>query len=71
MKVAGKNVFNEIDIKNIRKIYLSKNFKDKEIINFIQNNKLKYVITDQNIPAALFSPAVRINVNSFPSPQLL
>lgn len=49
MKVAGKNVFNEIDIKNIRKIYLSKNFKDKEIINFIQNNKLKYVITDQNI----------------------
>ena len=49
MKVAGKNVFNEIDINNIRKIYLSKNFKDKSIIDFIHSNKLKYVLCDQNI----------------------
>lgn len=49
MRVAGKNVFNEIDIKNIRKIYLSKNFKDKNIIDFIHNNKLKYIVSDQNI----------------------
>ena len=47
MKVAGKNVFNEIDIKNIRKIYISKNFKDKNIIEFIQKNKLKFVLSDQ------------------------
>ena len=36
MKVSGQNVFNELDIKNIRKVYLSKNFKDKDIIEFIQ-----------------------------------
>ena len=47
MRVAGKNVFNEIDIKNIRKIYLSKTFKDKNIINFIHDNKLKYIVSDQ------------------------
>ena len=49
MRVAGKNVFNEIDKKNIRKIYLSKSFKDKDIINFIQYNKLKYVLCDSNV----------------------
>ena len=49
MRAAGKNVFNEIDKKNIRKIYLSKTFKDKDIINFIQSNKLKYVLCDSNV----------------------
>ena len=49
MKVAGKNVFNEIDIKNIRKIFISKNFKDKSIIDFIRNNNLKYVVSDQKV----------------------
>ena len=47
MRVAGKNVFNEIDLKNIRKIYLSKNFKDKNILDLIHDKKLKYVSTDQ------------------------
>ena len=49
MKVSGKNVFNELDIKNIRKVYLSKNFKDKDIIEFIQKNKIKYVISDPKV----------------------
>ena len=49
MRVSGKNVFNEIDVKNIRRVYLSKNFKDKNIIDFIHDNKLKYVLTDQKI----------------------
>ena len=49
MRVAGKNVFNEIDINNIKKIYLSKNFKDKNIIDFIHKNKLKYIVSEQNI----------------------
>jgi len=49
MKVSGKNVFNEIDIKNIRKVYLSKNFKDKNIIDFIQKNKIKYIISEPKI----------------------
>ena len=46
MRVSGKNVFNEIDIKNIRRVYLSKNFKDKNIIDYIRNNKIKYILSD-------------------------
>ena len=35
MKVFGKNVFNELkdDLKSIKKVYLAKNFNDKDIIN--------------------------------------
>ena len=46
MKVYGKNVFNEVKTrtKDIHKIYLSKNFKDNDIINYIKDNKLPYVI---------------------------
>ena len=44
MKIYGKNVFNELKIrhKDIRKIYLSNNFKDNEIINYIKENKLPH-----------------------------
>lgn len=49
MKVSGKNVFNELDKKNIRKVYLSKNFKDKDIIDYIKNNRINYVVTDSKI----------------------
>lgn len=46
MKVSGKNVFKEIDINKINKIYLSKNFNDKEILKIIKENKLKYTLID-------------------------
>ena len=48
MKVYGKNVFNELknDISSIKKVYLSKSFNDKEIIDFIKNNKISYTTTD-------------------------
>ena len=48
MKVYGKNVFNELknDISSITKVYLSKSFNDKEIIDFIKNNKISYTTTD-------------------------
>lgn len=49
MRVCGKNVFNELNLKDVRKILISENFKDKDIINKIKENKLKYVITDQKI----------------------
>lgn len=49
MRVCGKNVFNEINIKDIRKVYLSNNFKDKDIINKIKENKIKYVVSDANM----------------------
>ena len=40
MKIYGKNVFNEIKEKHkeIKKIYLSKTFKDNDIINYIKDN---------------------------------
>jgi len=48
MKVFGKNVFNELkdDLKSIKKVYLAKNFNDKDIINFIKDNKISYTVTD-------------------------
>ncbi len=49
MKVFGKNVFNELkdNVKSIKKVYIAKNFNDKEIIKFIQDNKISYSVTDQ------------------------
>lgn len=51
MKVFGRNVFNEYknNYKDIRKIYLSKGFSDKEIINFIKENHLKYDVVDNKV----------------------
>ena len=49
MRVHGKNVFNELDTKSIRKVYLSKSFNDKKIIDFIKDNKIKYVLSDNKI----------------------
>ena len=49
MRVGGKNVFNELDLKNIRKIYLANNFKDQTIMQKIKDNNLKYVLTDAKI----------------------
>lgn len=51
MKVYGKNVFNELkeNVGAIRKVYLAKSFNDKEIINFIKENKISYTTTDNKI----------------------
>ncbi len=49
MRVCGKNVFNELDYKKVRKVLISNNFKDQEIIKKIKTNNLKYIITDQKI----------------------
>lgn len=48
MKVFGKNVFNELreDVSKIKKVYLANNFNDKDIISFIQNNKISYTMMD-------------------------
>lgn len=46
MRVCGKNVFNELNYKEVNKIYLAKNFKDQEIIEKIKRNNLKYVLMD-------------------------
>ncbi len=49
MRVCGKNVFNELDLTTVRKIMLANNFKDKEIVEKIKNNKLKYVVVDSKV----------------------
>lgn len=51
MKVFGRNVFNEYknNYKALRKIYLSKGFSDKEIINFIKEKHLKYDVVDNKV----------------------
>ncbi len=47
MKVYGKNTFNEIQDKSeIKKITLSKNFNDQEILKSIKENKIKYEFLD-------------------------
>ena len=67
MKVTGKNVFNELDIKNIRKVYLSKNFKDKDIIEFIQKNKFKYVSSDPKVMDGMIrnNQGIIVDINDY------
>jgi len=49
MKVFGKNVFNELknNTSQIKKVYLSSNFRDKEIIDFIKKNNIPYVTVEK------------------------
>ena len=49
MRVCGKNVFNELNYKDVRKVLISDNFKDQAIMDKIKTNKLKYVVTDQRV----------------------
>ena len=67
MKVSGKNVFNELDKNIIRKVYLSKNFKDKDIIEFIQKNKIKYVISDPKVMDGMIrnNQGIIVDINDY------
>ena len=58
MRVSGKNVFNELrnNIKSIKKVYLAKNFTDKDIVKFIQakaeiSTELKELLIENGYPA--------------------
>lgn len=48
MRVYGKNVFNEIknNIDKIKKVYISNNYKDKSVIEFIKENNIPYETLD-------------------------
>lgn len=48
MLVWGKNVFNEINLKKVRKVYLDKN-GSKDIISYLQNNKIRYDLVDKRV----------------------
>ena len=45
MLVYGKNVLKDIDIKKIRKVYVSENLHDKEIFTYIKENKIRYMLS--------------------------
>ena len=51
MLVCGKNVLKETPLNKIHKVYLKENFKDKEILNYVKENKIKYE----------FIPEIRLN----------
>ena len=67
MKVSGKNVFNELDINKIRKVYLNKNFKDKNIIEFIKKNKIKYIISDSQVMDGMIknNQGIIVDINDY------
>lgn len=67
MRVAGKNVFNELDKKSIRKIYLSKSFKDKNILDYIRENKLKYVLCDGKVMDSMVrnNQGIIVDINDY------
>ena len=67
MRVSGKNVFNELDVKKIRKIYISKNFKDQNILNKIKQNNLKYILTDSKImdKMALHNQGIIVEIHDY------
>lgn len=44
MLIYGKNVLKDIDTKKIRKVYLSENMHDKEIMHILKEKKLRYNI---------------------------
>lgn len=48
MLVWGKNVFNEIDVKKIRKVYLDKN-NSRDLLSYLQNNKIRYDLVDKKV----------------------
>ena len=51
MLVCGKNVLKETPLNKIHKVYLKENFKDKDILNYLKENKIKYE----------FAPEIRLN----------
>lgn len=47
MLVYGKNVLKDVDVKKIRKVYLSENFHDKEIFAYLKENKIRYMVSSK------------------------
>lgn len=51
MRVYGKNVFNEIknNIKDIKKVYISNNYRNNEVLDFLQENHIKYDVLENKV----------------------
>lgn len=48
MLVYGKNVLKELDIKKIKKAYLSKNLKDFNVQKYLLDNHIRFELVDNN-----------------------
>ncbi len=49
MLAFGKNVLLSTNPKEIRKVYINKNKKDQNIVNYLKDNNIKYIMTDIKI----------------------
>ncbi|MBR3198531.1 MAG: 23S rRNA (guanosine(2251)-2'-O)-methyltransferase RlmB [Bacilli bacterium] len=49
MRVYGKNVAKEVLDKNVKRVYLSKTFKDKELIDEIKKRNIQIRFVDKNV----------------------
>lgn len=47
MLVYGKNVLKDVDVKKIRKVFVSENFHDKEIFAYLKENKIRYMVSSK------------------------
>lgn len=67
MRVCGKNVFKELNKKDIRKILISDTFKDTSIMEEIKKNKLKYIVTDSKIMDKMMphNQGIIIDINEY------
>ena len=67
MKVYGKNVFNELDLNKIKKVYISQNFVDKSILNIIKKNNIKYITMDSKKMDSMFkhNQGIIVEINDY------
>ena len=48
MIVYGKNILKDIDPARIRKVFISENLSDKELFQYIKENKIKYSLANKS-----------------------
>ena len=48
MLVFGRNVLKEVDTKRVRKVYLANTVKDKSVLAYLKEKKLKYEIVSND-----------------------
>ena len=48
MLVYGKNTLKELEVKDIRRVYINRNISDKELFMYLKDNKIKYELVDNS-----------------------
>ena len=49
MLVYGKNTLKELEVKDIRRVFINPNIQDKELFVYLKDNKIKYDLVDNSI----------------------